>query len=202
MESVSRICFGVKEKRVKGVCGLCGEVETSEFIPINKIFSENFVYYPKIKTGNLCFECSLFFQEEKFRKSCFFATPHEVEFLKAKEVFQKIISNTEYPFIAYITKSFKRQGWLSGWRNISFFPEKIYIHTDFVGCVETSMELLIYLSNLFQKLIQNNIPKSAVVSQENISVYKKIVEKNLITEFETLKKFRNTGILEVLAYVL
>jgi len=198
--SLGRLIFG-DGGSIEGICAFCGYTKSDEFYEFSEVVSDNFVYYNKIKGKKICDKCYRVFKDQRFRYSSFVATSGKVEFLKPKEILN-FLYNPVYPNFIYLTKTFKKQGWVDGFEKVSISPEFFYIHTDFVGCIQVDYQEFMNVLRKFQKLVEAKIPKTSIVVEETISSYRKVLESGLETEFSEVKKYRNTGILEVLAYVV
>ncbi|MEN2997777.1 MAG: hypothetical protein ABDH28_01890 [Brevinematia bacterium] len=200
MRSVSSLVISkTYEKEIEGVCALCGPTLSPAFYPLEEVVSDNFVYYNKVRGNKLCQRCVEMWRDDRFRRSSFLATSNGVMFIKPKEAVQFLLSPT-YPFVIYLTKTYKKQGWLEGFRNISVSSNIFYIHTDFVGCVQTTWEEVKSLLTAVEKVISNKIPKTRLVSMD-VNTYKKILEFGLEEEYKLIREYTNTPVLEVVMYV-
>lgn len=200
MKSISRFIFP-DCKNIEGVCAFCGHVKTKIFFDLEKVVSDNFVYFTKVKGNQVCYSCYQLFKDGRFRNSCFIAVQDKVNFVKRSDILPFLVSPI-YPFVVYVTKSYKKQGWLDGMRYISLSNDLFFIHTDFVGVVKTTYDEFVNLVEIVKKLLSNKISKKHILGDENIYLYKVLIEKNLEEEFEFVKKYRNNPLLEVVVYVI
>lgn len=198
--SISRLVIDKSYSEEKqGTCALCGPTLSPSFYPLEGVVSDNFVYYNKIRGAKICQRCLEFWKDDRFRRSSFIATPGEVRFVKPKEVVPFLLSPV-YPFVVYLTKSYKKQGWIDGFRNISTDKSLFFIHTDFVGCVKTEEEEVKNLLTIVRKMTDSKIPKTHLLDM-NMTTYRKILELGLEEEYKIIKEYKNSQILEVVIYV-
>jgi len=190
---------GAQKGAMKGTCILCG-IETEH--GHKPKFSQNFTGYSFLYHGScLCPECNHFFKNQKMRNKMWIITEDGITFLKKQEVLSHLLNPPEKPFAIYITKSFKKQGWLSG-INLVSRGRKFFILTDFVGNVFTNKDEVKSLSEIILELRKEKVPKQQIASgQFSMSIYRKLLVKGKEQLMEKAKANAGKDIWEVLVYV-
>ena len=184
----------------KGFCCVCGK-ETD--VGYKFSLSENFTGFSYLKFGNLlCPYCYTFMKNQNFRKRCWLVTEKEIVFLKKSECLPHILNPPEIPFAFYITKSFKKQGFLSGLQYVNFNWDRYYILTDFADIVFVELEIAKEMDSLIKFLREKKVSKNQLITGDyGMFSYKKAINGGWEDKIEKSKKYAREPLWEVLCYV-
>ncbi|QLH52778.1 MAG: hypothetical protein CH6_0093 [Candidatus Kapaibacterium sp.] len=202
MKAISYFLQPIKDGSESGYCVLCGTYTKNghQFKP-----SDTFTAYSELQYGNvLCPFCAAFFQDQNFRRKNWILSENGVQFVKREEIAAFLINpNKPLPFAVYITSTGQKQGWLRGFRRISFSKEKFFIHTDFAGCVFTEFQELVYLFEIASKLHEQKVSKTELKTGEfSMSTYRKGIEKGFANLLDEVKKYVSQPNWEIVVYVI
>jgi len=184
----------------KGYCCICGK-QTK--IGYKFSLSDNFTGFSYLKFGNLfCPYCYTFMKNQNFRKHCWLATQDEILFLKRNEYLPYLLNPPKDPFAFYITKSFKKQGFLSGFQYVNYSQENYIVLTDFVGNVLINLNMAKKMSKLIEFLRERKVSKTQLTTGNyTMFIYKKAINEGWDKKIEETKKYIREPLWEVLCYV-
>ena len=185
----------------KGTCILCG-AETIEGFPVE--FSSTFTAFSQLAYGDVfCPKCNAFFRNQDFRRRSWILTKEQVEFAKRDRILEfLLLTEKPLPFVAYITSTGQKQGWLQGFRYVNFSKQRYFIHTDFVGCVFTEQSQLLEMSKLLRILREKKVSKTELLTGEfSMHTYRKSIEQGFEMQLREAKEYVSQPIWEVLVYV-
>jgi len=116
---------------LEGRCAFCF-CETSKGFPLKKSVSEAFTDYSELHGSQVvCPHCYYFLKEPKFRKSCWAISQNTAVFLKKSEVVKYIEGPPQPPYAVYVTKTFKKHGWIRMmFRGVNYSRERIVVGYD------------------------------------------------------------------------
>lgn len=185
---------------IKGMCTVCGKdtIEGKE-----NPFSGTFTGYSYLTHGNCtCPHCYAFFKNPNFRKKSWIATNQGTNFIKKNECKNFILSPPKPPFFLYITKSHKRQGWLSALKYISYSKDKFYISTDWIGHFLADKNKANIMIKLIEELRRNKIMKKSLTSGVYTMKETRLsIENNYHDLIKKSKEYTKQQLWEVLVYV-
>jgi len=184
----------------KGYCCICGQKTN---IGYKFSLSENFTGFSYLKFGNLlCPYCYAFMKNQNFRKHCWLATGQEILFLKRNDCLSFILNPPKIPFAFYITKSFKKQGFLAGFQYVNYSQENYYILTDFVDIVFVNLKIAWRMNKLIEFLRERKVSKTQLTTGDyTMFIYKKAINEGWDNKIEESKKYIREPLWEVLCYV-
>ena len=112
----------------EGECILCGRhTEHGHEIKL----SDNFTAWNVLQEGEvICEYCYTLVKNQDFRRHSWFLTEGEVRFLKRDEVLSVLQNPPEPPFVIYITKTGKKQGYLQLINRVNYSRDRYAIAFD------------------------------------------------------------------------
>ena len=186
---------------IEGRCMVCGKEVNNGLAPS---ISDSFTGFSYLGEGScFCSFCASFFKEPKNRKSCWIGTKEEgTIYLKKKDIIEYILNPPNPPFAIYVTRSFKKQGWLSGMHLVNYNRDKFFILTDFVDKVFVDREEAKQKYRLISFLREKKIIKRELLDGEfRVTSYKRALEEGWGSILEEIRFFKKNPLWEVLVYV-
>jgi hypothetical protein len=178
----------------EGPCAICMK-QTTKGNAIKNIISSNFTSFEFLHRGTcICELCSAILKDPRFRRSNWIVTSKEIFFLKHQEFINKfeelVFIKQDIPFAAYVTKTFKKHGWLYNFQFINTSIDQFYILYEDEKCFFTKF-LFVHIKALIESLI----PASGKKSLENFTLnnyqYQTLVDNNLLPLFHEAKQYKN-----------
>ena len=120
-----------KRGRLHGRCAFCFH-ETREGFPLKKSVSQAFTDYSELHASNVvCPYCYMFLKDPRFRRSSWVIAPKNIVFLKREEVAKYIADPPDPPYAIYVTRSFKKHGWIKMmYRGVNYSKEFMAVGFD------------------------------------------------------------------------
>jgi len=119
--------FPPNEGCVKGRCIICG-FSTDRGYKID--FSDNFTAWNLLQQGDcICEYCYTLIKNQEYRRKSWIATTGGVRFLKRTEILPTML-NPPVPFVMYVTKTGKKQGFLHLINRVNYSKYKYFIAFD------------------------------------------------------------------------
>ena len=94
-----------------------------------------------------------------------FVTEHEFKFFKRTEAKQILLNDLEVPFAIYLTKTWKKQGWIRLMDKLNYSSDTFFVGFDYDIVLVERKKLNEYFS-LLSKLLAKKIPKSELATGE------------------------------------
>jgi len=148
---------------LSGRCIFCG-VYTETGYPAK--LKTNFTGYSYLQAGEvICPFCYELYNNEQYRKNMWFVTEHEFKFFKRAEAKQILLNDLEVPFAIYLTKTWKKQGWIRLMDKLNYSSDTFFVGFDYDVVLVERKKLNEYFS-LLSELLAKKIPKSELATGE------------------------------------
>lgn len=97
------------------------------------VFGNNFTSYHLLQSGEcVCPECQLLHAEKQFyRRSMWVATTDEFRRFKRVEAKEILLNPPEPPFAIYLTRTYKKQGWIALMDYVNMDKEVFWVACDY-----------------------------------------------------------------------
>jgi len=126
----------------------------------------NFTGYSYLQAGEvICPYCYELYNNEQYRKNMWFVTEHEFKFFKRAEAKRILLNNLEVPFAIYLTKTWKKQGWIRLMDKLNYSSDTFFVGFDYDIVLVERKKLNEYFS-LLSELLAKKIPKSELATGE------------------------------------
>jgi len=187
-----------KPSDIIGRCVFCGTYTEAGYPAKLKT---NFTGYSYLQAGEvICPYCYELYNNEQYRKNMWFVTEHEFKFFKRTEAKQILLNDLEVPFAIYLTKTWKKQGWIRLMDKVNYSLDTFFVGFDYDVILVKRKKLNKYLS-LLSELLAKKIPKSELVTGElkPKSLEKIDMNKNLLAH---IKLFSGDKLWSLCLYIL
>lgn len=113
---------------MKGHCMLCGR-ETNKGLEAD--FSAKFTSWNLFKAGEcLCPNCYELSRNQAYRRSMWIACKEGITFFKKDQMLQHLLDPPDPPFAMYLTKTWKKQGFLKLINKVNYSKNSFFIALD------------------------------------------------------------------------
>ena len=182
-----------------GTCIICGaDTQHGHASPLSSSFTAS----SKLFGGNCaCPHCNGFMKEPHYRKKSWLATQDGVVWLKPKECLRYILDPPEPPFVIYITKAGKSQGWLSNIHGVSYSKERFILHTEWMGHFWAEATSAHSMNSLIIELRDHKITKAELRGMEKMHTYKRAIEEGWDNLLDVVKQYQRQPLWEVMVHV-
>jgi len=168
---------------------------------IKKIVSSNFTNYSQLSTGDLiCCRCTRMLKDAKYRRSNWIASRGSFVSFKAHE-FTQVLENVKVPFVAFVTRSYKKHGFLHGIFSTNYSKDRVsVIFEDRV--IRFTRHYLDNIYSLLAPLVK--ILGKRRVSNWDIAAHhlEKVVESGLMDNYRAIEAIRRSEIFDFAIHTL
>jgi hypothetical protein len=157
---------------IMGNCIFCGQYTDQGYYAKLKA---NFTGYPYLQAGEvICPFCYEMYNNEEYRKNMWIATNEEFRFFKRAEAKEILLSTLLTPFAIYLTKTWKKQGWITLMNKINYDTKNFFVGFDYDVILVERKKLIEYLS-LISELLEKKISKTELATgQLKVRSFEKI----------------------------
>ena len=142
---------------ISGNCIFCGE-HTDVGHQAN--LKTNFTGYQYLQAGDaICPYCYNLYNDNTYRKNMWYVTKGQFKTFKRAEAKAILLSELEIPFAIYLTKTWKKQGWISLTGGVNYDTERFFVGFDY-DVVFVEREKLTGYLNLSSELLEKKISKT------------------------------------------
>ncbi|OYT64157.1 hypothetical protein B6U67_00715 [Methanosarcinales archaeon ex4484_138] len=181
-----------------GNCIFCGEYSENGYIPGLKT---NFTAYEWLQDGEIvCPYCNHMYNEQEYRKSMWVVSDKEYKKIKREEVKDLLLNPPEPPFAIYLTRTYKKQGWIRMMNKINYDQSEFFVGMDYDLIFVKSIQLNVYIP-LVELLIERKIPKKEVQSGRLSPKSIEKIEMN-IDVMKKVEKYANDPLWEVCVWMM
>ena len=108
-------------------CVICGENKPG----VKYKFPDTFVQFSSLVSGSVvCNDCIKFLKDQTYRRRSWIIIDDKVEFLDKKKALQYLLNPPDKPFVFYITKTGKKQGFLRVLRRKNYSRNRFIVAFD------------------------------------------------------------------------
>jgi len=149
---------------LKGKCAFCF-CETEQGFSLEESVSKAFTDFSELHGSQVvCPHCYYFLKEPKFRRSCWVIYNNTVVFLKKNEVVKYIEDPPEPPYAIYVTKTFKKHGWIRMmYRGVNYSRESMVVGFD-TELVWFNRSQFLELLSLVRSAVEKRVSKQRLLS--------------------------------------
>lgn len=183
------VCLHVPSTEIKtstcsGTCVFCGESSECGFPAELK---KTFTAYAYLQMGDIiCPECYYVYTTQKYRLSMWVVSKDEFRFFKKAEAYDIVMNPPSPPFGIYLTKTWKKQGWIVIMNKVNYTRDCFFVGLDY-NVIFVNLELLQEYITLIKYLRKQKISKQELETG-NLSV--KSIEK-IDMNLELMKQIQN-----------
>ena len=146
---------------LKGNCIFCGQ--HTDYGHPGKLKTK-FTGYSYLQSGEvICPYCYELYNNEEYRKKMWLATEHEFKTFKRNEAKEILLSSLPVPFAVYLTKTWKKQGWITLMDKVNYSTETFFVGLDYDIVFVEKQRLIEYLS-LIQNLLEQGVTKKELAT--------------------------------------
>ena len=166
---------------ITGICILCS-IETEQGHKAK--LKDTFTAYDLIQGGScICPECWHVYNEQMYRKKAWAVTPSTFTEVKRDGAKELLLNPPEPPFVIYLTKTWKKQGWLNLINRVQESQTDYTIGLDY-DLIEVNTEKLNEYCTLISELLEKKITKTELStgklkakSYEKLGYDKELIDK-------------------------
>jgi len=145
---------------ILGNCIFCGRYTYAGFPAKLK---ENFTAYEYLQSGEvLCPQCYHMYNENEYRKSMWYVTQDTFQKIKRDNVKSLLLSPPEPPFAIYLTKTYKKQGWISLMNRVNFNRNSFILGFDY-DVITVTPKIHEY-NDAIEKLVEQKVTKQELLT--------------------------------------
>jgi len=162
----------VEYSSIKGRCIFCGQYSDHGHRAKLKI---KFTGYPYLQSGDvICPFCYELYNNEEYRKSMWIVSNSEFKFFKRVDAKEILLSRLSVPFTIYLTKTWKKQGWITLMDKINYNAENFFVGFDY-DVIFVEREKMVEYLNLISELLEKKISKTELATgQLKVKSFEKI----------------------------
>lgn len=163
-----RIDAGTREGR----CIFCGL--SSDYGHQAKL-KTNFTGYSYLQAGEIiCPYCFELYNNNEYRKNMWVVTNDEFRLFKRAEAKEILLNQLSTPFAIYLTKTWKKQGWITLMNKINYDSKNFFVGFDYDVILVEREKLVEYL-NLISELLNLKISKTELqIGQLKVRSFERI----------------------------
>lgn len=170
------------------------------------IVSENFTNWQDLNRGDsFCCRCSAMLKNPKYRRNNWVADPDGFRTFKRDE-FRDVIASSTPPYVIYVTRSYKKHGFLNGMYAINWHCEPVKLQRVSVIFENRVLSFPLRQFDEFSHHLRKVMP---LVGKKRLMAWdiaphhvEKIMEKGLMTSYLYLRERRKTELYEFALHVL
>ena len=157
---------------MKGRCVFCGHYSDQGH---QAKLKTKFTGYPYLQSGEIiCPFCFELYNNEEYRKSMWVVTNEEFNFFKRADAKEILLSQLSVPFAIYLTKTWKKQGWITLMDKVNYNTENFFVGFDYDVIFVERKKMVEYL-NLISELLEKKISKTELATgQLKVKSFEKI----------------------------
>ena len=147
--------------KLSGNCIFCG-LHTDYGHPVK--LKTNFTGYPYLQAGEvICPFCYELYNNEEYRKNMWLVTEERFRVFKRVEAKEILLSHSPVPFAIYLTKTWKKQGWITLMNRVNYNTKKFFVGFDY-DVVLVEREKLTEYFDLISELLEKKISKTELAT--------------------------------------
>ncbi len=180
----------------EGHCIICSR-ETTKGHPID--FSPNFMGWVNLYEGDcICEYCYSLCRNQQYRKRAWAVSNKGVHILKREEIISILLNPPSPPFGIYLTKTYKKQGFMKLIHKVNYNRDHYFIAFD-DDVIYVEREIITPMIQFATKLRENNLNKSEMISG-NVKI--RNYSKLNIEDIDLLKSFAGMPMWKVVVYAI
>ena len=140
-----------------GNCIFCGQY--SEHGHPAKLKTK-FTAYQYIQSGLIiCPFCYEIYNNQEYRKNMWYASEHEYKTFKRDAAKSILLDPPDPPFVIYLTKTWKKQGWLTLMNKVNYDKDSFFVGFDYDVIFVYHDKLIKYI-DLISMLLEKGVSKT------------------------------------------
>jgi len=162
----------IESGNIKGRCIFCGQYSNQGH---QAKLKTKFTGYPYLQSGDvICPFCFELYNNEEYRKSMWIVSNNEFKFFKRADAKEILLSQLSVPFAIYLTKTWKKQGWITLMDKLNYNAEKFFVGFDY-DVIFVERKKMVEYFNLISELLEKKISKGELATgQLKVKSFEKI----------------------------
>ena len=145
------------EGDAKGSCIFCGRYSDNGSPAKLKT---NFTGYQYLQSGSIiCPFCYEIYNNQEYRKSMWYASKQRYKTFKRDEAKNILLNPPDPPYVIYMTKTWKKQGWLTLMNKVNYDRDNFFVGFDY-DVILVNHNMLVKYIDLITMLLEKGISKT------------------------------------------